>query len=159
MACADKRGDNIVENTGSVERTFNITAQTYFLEPYNVCQFLLFNDSIANCSWGPWGLTSLAMTEDLRRPLSYSPIFDYSLEHNRKGIAHWINEEDATASSTQSVIPITSTMNVTCPPSGIPAVSNAIVRQTDIYPPLATGLAFPSNPDYMPYVSQHPIKR
>lgn len=156
MAYADECGGNTVENTGKLEWTFNSSDQTYWMPSWTVCQFVLFNGSIASCSYGPWGLTLLVMAGNRSEPISYSPIFDFSQDGNPNGVSNWINKEDTTASSTQLVVPITSTMNVTCPPSGIPPVPNTIVTQTDVYPPLATGLAFPSNPSYEPYVFHQP---
>jgi hypothetical protein len=83
-------------------------------------------------------------------PLFYSAIFRVLAYNETQQPTLWVNGKDGTASLSPSSMTATSTVNVTCPPSGIPPLPTPVVdRRLDIWPPMAENLTFPVlTPDY-----------
>ncbi|RDL40422.1 uncharacterized protein BP5553_00401 [Venustampulla echinocandica] len=131
------------ENNGKIKWDFNIS-QADLDANLTFCRFLLFNESIASCSWGPWGLVSQKKSANHTIPLFYSPIFRVLAYNKTQKPALWINVEDRTTSSRLPSTTATSTVNVTCPPSGIPSLAGPVFsRQDGVWPPMAENLTFP----------------
>jgi hypothetical protein len=99
------------------------------------CRFQLYNNSIEECSWGPWGLGSQTDT-DTAIPFSSSPVF--------RVLATNDTHSTPQANSNNTTAPETATINLSCPVTGIPSQPPTIFRQNDdIWPPLAGNLIFP----------------
>ncbi|KAH8822088.1 hypothetical protein F5884DRAFT_894771 [Xylogone sp. PMI_703] len=128
-------------NTGKVQYDFDLKLNASL----SFCLFALFNDSITSCAWGPWGV-SVIETTNYYIPLFYSAVFRVFPERNGTKPVEWINGQDPTTLASSAAVTATASINVTCPPSGIPAQPTAITRQVDIWPPVAGNLKFPAVP-------------
>lgn len=127
------------ENTGKVSYG-PISFYTTSIDDH-FCRFKIFNQTISSCIWGPWGLLTRNMATG---PVFYSPIFRVAAYDKTRDPVLWFNTQQTTISGSLPSKTVSLTVDITCPPSGIPPMSPTLAsRQTDIWPPMAENVLFP----------------
>ncbi|KAM3086417.1 hypothetical protein ACMFMG_000552 [Clarireedia jacksonii] len=140
---------NLDENTGLLKWSFangylSTSNQTY-------CRFLLYNESIVSCAWGPWdkNVSSPVQTGyfDAQTLFAYSPVFRlFTNATSSRQPTLWTKKATATEETVDASKTISTTQAATCPPSGIPPSPIPTEWAVDRWPPLMDGLEFPFDP-------------
>ena len=133
------------ENTGILWANISASLEDVRTETNlttNVCLFTLFNNTIENCLWGPWGLAEFVTAYNYSTPLYYSAIFTVSLV--KDGTDHLMVDGNATATTKPAASATAHNTTVTCPPSGVPPTPiTPLVPQIDLIPKLAENFTTP----------------
>ena len=125
----------IVENTGRVKWSFDEA-----ISETQPCRFELYNSSIERCYWGPWGLVELDLAFNYEKPQYYSSVFNLSATADDNGPEVIIDASTATAIS---AAPTATSINITCPSSGVPATPiTSAMSQIEMIPTLAANITF-----------------
>ncbi|KAH8799721.1 hypothetical protein F5884DRAFT_758200 [Xylogone sp. PMI_703] len=110
-------------------------------ESSGYCQLILFNRSIASCSWGLFSVYSLVLDANANTPLFYSPVFKLSPNATREP-TEWTGKKGAATSIDPT--PLAPIVSITCPMGGIPPRDDPIFPVTiDHWPPLGDNVEFP----------------
>jgi hypothetical protein len=132
----------IVESTGTLLWNLGDGSQEGTYSNASYCMFKLYDYTLRNCSWGPFGLLGWAQGGVNENALLISEMFKI-LPPNGTETATITNTASTTS---QTHAPVTATQtNFTCPASGIPPTPiTTPVAQMEMIPPLTNGLAFPT---------------
>jgi hypothetical protein len=138
-------------NTGKLYASSRLLAEIIGNLPANSlpswCNFALFNNTIDECSNGPWGTVTIVMAD---KAFAYSVLFELRARDDSILPSLITNNADLTTSRGSSIVTATAKSSstfgpsTTCPPTGIPSRTPIATTAKNFWPPVEGSLAFPT---------------